>query len=143
MHGADCLVTSNRAFGGGGLLVSGEATNARVEDCTIADNVVDESGGGVTLYNNSLGCLDRCVIRNNVASNGGGGVWLQHGGAISNCWITNNRVTDTNGYGGGVLMDSGGQTGTAGWSMPSFPAIGRAAWAAASTRLGQPGWCSP
>ena len=108
----DCWVSSNRAFGGGGLLVAGEATNARIENCTISDNVVEEKGGGVALYNNSFGCLDRCVIRNNAASNGGGGVWIQHSGSISNCWIADNRVTDTNGWGGGVLMDSGGQTGT-------------------------------
>lgn len=108
----DCWVTSNRAFGGGGFLVAGEATNARIENCTISDNAVDENGGGVALYNNSQGCLDRCVIQNNIASNGGGGVWIQHSGTISNCWIAGNRVTDTNGWGGGVLMDSGGQTGT-------------------------------
>ena len=107
----DCLVTSNRAFGGGGILVSGEAAHTRVEDCTISDNVVEENGGGVAFYNNSYGCLDRCVIRDNVASNYAGGVWIQLGGTISNCWITGNRTLQYDG--GGIHIDCQGTTNPA------------------------------
>lgn len=107
----DCLVVSNRAFGGGGLLVFGEATNARVEGCTLSDNVVDESGGGVALYNNSHGCLDRCIIRNNVAANFGGGVWIQMAGTVSNCWISGNQAVKSDG--GGVYMSCEGTTNPA------------------------------
>ena len=107
----DCLVTSNRAFGGGGILVYGEATHTRVEACTISDNVVEEKGGGVALYNNSYGCLDRCVIRDNVASNDAGGVWIQMGGTISNCWITGNRALQHNG--GGIQLEYDGTTNPA------------------------------
>ena len=109
-----CTVASNTATHGGGieLYEGGEAA-----ECLIEGNVADTIGGGVVLYSGIAGLVRDCVIRNNAVTNlgmgvGGGGVHIQHSGAVSNCWIMGNSVTSTNGWGGGVMMDSGGQTGT-------------------------------
>lgn len=108
----DCLVTGNASPAGGGIMVSGEATNALVENCTIAGNVASNGpGGGVVLYANSDARLNRCVISNNAAASYGGGVWIQEGGSVSNCRIVGNLSTTDSG--GGIYMSNEGTTNPA------------------------------
>lgn len=108
----DCLVTSNRATAAGGIVIYTEATNALVENCTIASNqATNGAGGGVVLYANSHGRLNHCVIRDNVSSSYAGGVWIDQDGMVSNCWIWGNQAIS--GYGGGVYMACAGTTNQA------------------------------
>ena len=93
----DCLVISNRALGGGGILISSPGT--AVENCTIQNNVATNTGGGILFYSDSTGRVVNCEISFNVASNSGGGVYVQHVGAISNCWIADNDAKTGNGGG--------------------------------------------
>ena len=109
-----CTVASNTATYGGGVELYEAGTAA---ECLIEGNVADIMGGGVVFYAGQSGLARECVIRNNTVTNlgmgvGGGGVHIQHSGVVSNCWIMGNSVVSTNGWGGGVRMDSGGQTGT-------------------------------
>ena len=93
-------------------MIGGGATNALVEDCTIAGNVaVNGPGGGLVLYDNSYGRVNRCVISNNVAATYGGGVWIQHGGSVSNCRIVGNQALGEDG--GGIHMVCEGTTNPA------------------------------
>ena len=101
----DCLITSNQAWGAGGLFIY--AASALVENCTIQSNLATHVGGGVMLYNHSTSTLSRCVIRGNVASNYGGGVLFDGAGTVSNSWISDNRSILS--YGGGVTMMQGGR----------------------------------
>ena len=100
----DCLVTSNRAYSGGGVYFYGSGV---VEGCTIQSNVAADWAGGVLFYNHSSGRVVRCVIRDNLSSNYAGGVGWQYGGTVSNCWILGNRAILGNG--GGGHMDQGGE----------------------------------
>ena len=109
-----CTVASNTATYGGGVELYEAGTAA---ECLIEGNVADTMGGGVVFYAGQSGLARDCVIRNNTVTNlgmgvGGGGVHIQNSGSVSNCWIMGNSVVSTNGWGGGVRMDSGGQTGT-------------------------------
>ncbi len=108
----DCLVTANASGAGGGIMVSGEATNALVEDCTIEGNVATNGpGGGVVLYANSHARVDRCVVTGNVAATLGGGIWIQEGGSVSNSRIVGNRALGDDG--GGIYMSNEGSTNPA------------------------------
>ena len=100
----DCLVISNRAYGGAGIVVYQPGL---VENCTIQSNLATVWGGGVLLYNHSSGTVNRCFIQNNIASNYGGGVAFQYEGAVSNSWISGNRAMLERG--GGVYMELGGR----------------------------------
>ena len=105
----DCLVVSNQANAGGGIMVGGDATNSLVEDCTIASNqALTGSGGGVVLYSSSGGRMNRCRVHDNQAATYGGGIWLDQAGAVSNCWIWNNQALSEDG--GGVYMACQGST---------------------------------
>lgn len=109
-----CTVASNTASHGGGIELYEAGTAV---ECLVEGNVADTMGGGVVFYAGLSGLARDCVIRNNTVTNlgmgvGGGGVHIQYSGAVSNCWIVGNSVASTNGWGGGVMMDSGGQAGT-------------------------------
>ena len=100
----DCLITSNRAYGGAGIVFFKPGL---AENCTVQSNLATYWAGGVSFYNNSSGRVNRCHIINNVASNYGGGVAIQYGGTVSNSWIADNRAIL--GHGGGVHLDQGGR----------------------------------
>jgi parallel beta-helix repeat protein len=103
----NCLVTSNQAYGGAGVHIYIAAT---VENCTIQSNLATYCGGGVIFYSGTTGVVRNCTISDNVASNYGGGAYIQYGGMLSNCWISNNRVIVSYGDGGGVHMSAQGTT---------------------------------
>ncbi len=99
----DCLVTSNQAWGAGGVMF--QANGAVVKNSTIQGNVAAYFGGGVIFYNHTTGLVDTCIISGNTASNYGGGVSFQFAGVVSNSWIADNTTSN---YGGGVYFQNGG-----------------------------------
>ena len=101
----DCLVTSNQAWGGGGIQIY--ASGTVVENCTIQSNLATYFGAGVLFYGAPTSRVQNCIISDNLASNYGGGVYFQNGGSVSNCRIAGNRALGT--YGGGVYLDQGGE----------------------------------
>ena len=100
----DCLVTSNRAWGAGGVMMQDDG--AVVENCTIVSNLATYWGGGVVIYDTTEGLVKDCLIADNVASNYGGGVAFQGAGTVSNCWIADNRAVLENA--GGASLENGG-----------------------------------
>ena len=101
----DCLVTSNQAWGAGGMEIY--ADGAVVENCAIQSNLATYYGGGVVFYAGATSRVQNCIISDNIASNYGGGVVFQNGGSVSNCYISGNRAETM--YGGGLYMDQGGE----------------------------------
>lgn len=101
----DCLVTSNQAWGAGGVEIY--VNGAVVENCTIQSNLATYYGGGVVFYAGSTSRVQNCIISDNIASNYGAGVSFQNGGSVSNCYISGNRSEIM--YGGGMYMDQGGE----------------------------------
>ena len=102
---SNCLVVSNRAYGGAGIHVY--ASGTRILNCTIQKNRADAVGGGVLFYNHSTGHVANSEISFNTASNDGGGIYMQYAGTASNCWIVDNQVTA--GRGGGGFLYYGGK----------------------------------
>ena len=102
---SNCLVVSNRAYGGAGIHVN--ASGGRILNCTIEKNQAGAIGGGVLFYNQSSGSVANCEIRFNTASNDGAGVYMQYAGTASNCWIADNQAMT--GSGGGVDIYHGGK----------------------------------
>ena len=100
----DCLITSNRAYGGAGIVIFNPGL---LEDSTVQSNLATYWAGGVLFYNHSSGRVDRCHIANNVASNIGGGVGFQFDGSVSNSWIADNRAVLEEG--GGAHFQQGGR----------------------------------
>ena len=100
----DCLVTSNRAYGGAGIVLHKPGL---VENCTIQSNLATFWAGGVLFYNHSSGTVNRCFIMDNVASNYAGGVAFQYEGTVSNSWISGNHAVLEKA--GGVEMALGGR----------------------------------
>ena len=98
----DCLVVSNHAYWGGGVLLLPPAS---VENCSIQYNLADQDGGGVYFHSETGGIVRNCTILNNVASNNGGGVEGNLPGLITDCWIASNQAVT--GGGGGVDLRAG------------------------------------
>jgi len=104
-HLKDCLVTSNQAYGAGGVMIYNGGVV--VQDCTIQSNLATYFGGGVIFYAASPGLLISSRICDNIASNYAGGVECQGGGTVSNCWISGNQAVIEGG--GGVEFENGGR----------------------------------
>ena len=90
-NASGCTISSNTALGNGGGITSGAATN-----CTIAGNYAPRAGGAIA------SSLFGCTIVGNVAvvSGGGADIYCQ----LWNCVVAGNKVTATNGQGGGVSL---------------------------------------
>ena len=91
------------AFGGGGILF--DASSGTVRDCTIVQNQVQDSGGGVLVYSGSSVTLTNCILRGNSATkDSGGGVFcfLNSSATLTNCTIVENSSAIG---GGGVTCD--------------------------------------
>ncbi|MCK5174691.1 MAG: choice-of-anchor L domain-containing protein, partial [Planctomycetes bacterium] len=95
---------------GGGIFCF--ASDAYVADCDISENAARGSGGGVYLAGGpgSAGPISatpeftNCLITKNIARRDGGGIssdWYANT-RISNCTLSDNRVTGVHGYGGGL-----------------------------------------
>jgi hypothetical protein len=96
----------NRCMYGGGLSISNSG-QALIEDCTIEDNEVLETGGGVEVFGyTTYATLRRCVIRRNHSDMGDGGLSVTNNGHVimENCEITGNSADL---WGGGVGLGYG------------------------------------
>jgi len=100
----DCLVTSNQAYGAGGVMIYDGGVV--VQNCTIQSNLATYFGGGVVFYAASPGLLISSRICDNIASNYAGGVECQGAGTVANCWISGNQAIIEGG--GGVEFENGG-----------------------------------
>ncbi len=112
----DCLVTSNRAWGAGGVMM--QDNGAVVENCAIVSNEASYWGGGVVIYNYTTGLVKDSDICNNVAGDYAGGVAFQGAGTVSNCWIADNQA---------VLQDSGGVNLALGGTLVNCVVVGNQA----------------
>ena len=105
----DTLIKGNIATNGGGIALSStyddDPGSSTFNNCTITENIADESGGGV--YGTDLATFSNCEISKNQAGKFGGGVADMGSGyyssniyieTIINCTITENTALD----GGGV-----------------------------------------
>ena len=101
----DCSITNNQVVTdnnstGGGIY----AVNTTVNNCTITDNYSAGNGGGV--YSTGTSSIpvvfNYCKINNNHSKWGGGGIWANQYSNFNNCYITNNRTTESYTQGGGV-----------------------------------------
>ncbi len=97
---------TDRIMYGGGLTWVGTG-QALLEDCTVEDNAVLESGGGVEVFGSgATATLRNCVIRRNTAGLYAGGMdaSLSSHVILENCEITDNGAGSS---GGGVNLGSG------------------------------------
>ncbi len=91
----NCVISGNSAYQGGGARIRGTIQNSTIEDNTITD-----SGGGIHLQSATA---INCTIRNNTAVSAGG--IRAYGGLVENCVIENNTTTTSNT--GGVMLQVG------------------------------------
>ena len=93
----------DRTMVGGGMTWAGLG-HALIEDCTVEDNVVWETGGGVEVFGHgAVATLRRCLIRRNSAGQGAGGLSVGNYGHVilENCQIVDNEAED---YSGGINL---------------------------------------
>jgi len=106
----NCTITGNVANGaagygwGGGVGMFGFGV---IKDCSIAENVALNKGGGIYVGGDSgtntmiINCL---VARNQSTTNVGGGIWLTNGN-VESCTIVSNYAKIA---GGGLYLDGSG-----------------------------------
>ncbi|MDM8528025.1 Ig-like domain-containing protein [Anaerolineales bacterium HSG24] len=84
--------------GGGGIFVYEENAKVALENCTVANNSSDYTGGGIEGIGTMT--IDNCVIENNTAKHHGGGIWFIEG----NLTIRDSQVNEneSGNRGGGV-----------------------------------------
>ena len=130
-----CTITGNTAPNGGGIAcdtgnpdirictisnntgggISYNNSNGGIIDCTISGNTAgDGSGGGLYLVgSDAIACnpnITNCTISDNTAGSDGGGIecWYNSSPTLTDCHITDNRVTGSFAFGGGGFSASGG-----------------------------------
>lgn len=94
----NCVVSGNKAltYNGGGLRL--QSAGSKALSCVIKQNVSSGSainGGGVHIIG---ACVADSTIYSNITPYRGGGVYMEYGGIVSNCVISDNVAT--NGGGG-------------------------------------------
>lgn len=108
----DSTIVDNEAgLNGGGIYyrVVGESGTLTLTDCEVTENTaVEESGGGLIVYNGGLQ-MTRCLVRGNQAKSYGGGLIYEptspFTGMIQDCTFLDNIVEM---YGGGGAQLRGG-----------------------------------
>ena len=96
---SDCTVSGNSAVTGGGGVIAFYGTTT-LTNCTVSGNSALNIGGG-GIVNEGPMTVTNSIIDNNSAPKGGG-VWSYIGTTmLSNCTVSGNSATATNG--GGVL----------------------------------------
>ena len=113
LHG--CRVANNfcQANSGGGIYSQGSAgSTSVVNHCIVEQNYTAGIGAGI--YHRAGGSfllISNSIIRGNetpyAADFAGAGIGFCGPGRIANCLIAGNKVTSSQGYGGGLTVDSG------------------------------------
>ena len=84
-----CIVRSNTAaLEGGGLAMTGSTSSMSLDQCLIAENTTNDTGGGVFKQQGSL-TVEFCTVVDNAAANVGGIESLQGAVSLSNSIIWN------------------------------------------------------
>jgi hypothetical protein len=93
------------AGSGGGLLCC-SFSSPTLKNCTIRDNVANDTGGGLFCHDNSAPNLDHCAIEHNRTSTWGGGIAasLSSSPTLLHCSINWNWAS---GEGGGIYWEDG------------------------------------
>jgi len=99
----NCAIVQNTTIWGGGICCINPCSVTLI-DCTIAENVVEEDGGGVGAWDGSSMTLTNCIIRGNSTTGSeviGGGVGCGSNSSVTmtECIISGNSSADA---GGGV-----------------------------------------
>jgi len=116
----NCVLTNSAASYGGGLFADKVIVDGKpvIGACTVRGNSA-RRGGGVFLNNDSVSNGDCLLTDSRIEENtawvcasaeGSAGVNMQNKGTIANCEIISNVIAkvEGSGYGGGVLIGSGG-----------------------------------
>ncbi len=99
-----CTIAGNSAKGGGAMYF--DRDGARITNCLITGNWVEEEGGGVRCADHSSLTITNCIIAGNSARTGGGIFCeLECSLVITNCTVKGNSVAVRQGRGGGVFCD--------------------------------------
>ena len=88
-----------------------------MRDCVVENNTGSVGAGGLWInavapVTTCYAVVNNCIVRNNISTNaassdGGAGVRIYRAGALINCQITGNVVTNNTGnYGGGMLVSA-------------------------------------
>lgn len=85
-------VTSNLAKYGGGICV--KSGTAEISRCTIDNNTVGYSGGGLYLGKDAVVTITECTIENNEARDGGA-VYSTGSLTVDSCTLTGNSASDS------------------------------------------------
>jgi len=105
----DCVIEASRAYGGGGMDISGVST-PQIIDCLFKANAAFSGGGGLRCSGSlSAPSIKGCTFEGNEARFGGG--VISRGGAaplIENCVFEGNTAD----YSGGIRFETGSATVT-------------------------------
>jgi len=104
---ANTIISNNTASSGGGI--QARYSKLDMDKATVSGNTSTGSGGGLYLSDGALVAMTNCNIVDNTAGSYGGGLFLgNYNNApidlnMTNCTVSNNKLTDTtNGLGGGL-----------------------------------------
>jgi len=91
---------------GGGILIG--TSSPKIKNCKIIDNSCDYRGGGIFIgYWNNEVIISDCIISGNNANHSGGGITVCSESLIENCEISGNSA---NYEGGGIEVDQSSPT---------------------------------
>ncbi len=100
LEAVDCVVSGNRADGGGGgIQIAGNST-ASLTRCTVSGNTAPWGGGGVHVTYSTV-VLSACILQGNSSVRDGGGI-KGYGSSITmnDCYVRSNSA----GAGGGIHL---------------------------------------
>lgn len=99
-------IWGNSAFYGGGVYLASNTQKVQFSFNWLANNAASSQGGGIYVENSSQVEISSNIIDANTAQYYGGGIHFNRGtGLIFNNFITNNSLTGTTNYGGGLSLD--------------------------------------
>lgn len=99
---SSCIIQHNKALWGGGIFVSA-SRNPSIKACYLYDNLSNEGGGGIYLWNFASSIIENCIFDSNHCNGTtfsyytGGGLASQSNGSIKviNCTFINNTSSRT------------------------------------------------
>lgn len=101
----DCEITENISDEWGGGLGLWDRAHPRLVGCRIVGNFAYDYGGGVLCNRDALATLERCVVSSNTAENGGGFASFDGGVTLDRTRVIGNMARRA---GGAVYLDTEG-----------------------------------